>query len=200
MDTRLAGEGPLREDPCGGQGPAPLRAARRAALCQWRHTHRPRGEQDPQGRHRPFQDPGRLRRALRAGLGLPWPAHRAPDREGPRQAPARRQGPGPLPRLRRRAGGAAEEGFHPPGRVGRLGQSLPDHGLRQRGRRDPRRREAVRGGLPVQGPQAGELVLRLRLGAGRGGGGVPGQEVPGHRRGLPARRPRPRGPSPPTRR
>jgi hypothetical protein len=43
--------------------------------------------------------------------------------------------------------------------------------------------------LPVQGPEAGELVLRLRLGAGRGRGRIPGQEVAGDRRRLPASTP-----------
>jgi isoleucyl-tRNA synthetase len=47
--------------------------------------------------------------------------------------------------------------------------------------------EMVQEGLRVQGPEAGELVLRLRLGAGRGRGRIPGQGVAGHRRRLPAR-------------
>ena len=38
------------------------------------------------------QHAGRLRRALCAGLGLPRPAHRAPDRKDARQAPGRQQG------------------------------------------------------------------------------------------------------------
>jgi hypothetical protein len=61
----------------------------------------------------------------------------------------------------------------------------------QRGRRDPRLGE-IQARLPLQGPEAGELVLRLRLGAGRGRGRIPGQEVAGHRRRLPARRRRAR--------
>jgi isoleucyl-tRNA synthetase len=45
--------------------------------------------------------------------------------------------------------------------------------FRQRGRRDPRAgRDADEDGLRVQGPEAGELVLRLRLGAGRGRGRI----------------------------
>ncbi len=184
----MAGTEALPEDPRRIRRAPPLRAARRTALCQWRHPHRPRGEQDPQGRDRPFQDPGRLRRALRAGLGLPRPADRAPDRKGPRQAPARRQGARTVPQLRGRAGGAAEEGLHPPRRARRLGQSLPDHGLSQRGRRDPRGRRPVPDRLPVRGLEAGELVLRLRLGTGRGRSRVPGQEVAGDRCRLSPRR------------
>jgi isoleucyl-tRNA synthetase len=57
------------------------------------------------------------RRALCAGLGLPRPADRAPDREDPRQAPAGRQGARVVPHLCHGAGGAAEEGFHPPRRA-----------------------------------------------------------------------------------
>jgi hypothetical protein len=93
--------------------------------------------------------------------------------------------------LRRRAGRAAEEGFHPPWRARRVGRPLPDDGFSQRGRRDPcLRRDQAR--FPLQGPQAGELVLRLRLGAGRGRGGVPGQGIASHRCGLPACRRRAR--------
>jgi hypothetical protein len=45
-------------------------------LCQRHDSHRSRAQQDPQGHDRPLEDPGRLRRALRAGLGLPRPADR----------------------------------------------------------------------------------------------------------------------------
>jgi hypothetical protein len=144
--VRLAGEEALPEASAKAAPGGRVRAARRPALRQRRHPHRPRGEQDPQGHHRPLQDPGRFRRALRAGLGLPRPADRAPDRKDPRQAPARRQGARAVPRLRHRAGRAAEEGFHPPRRAGRLGQSLPDHGLRQRGRRRSARWRMVKRG------------------------------------------------------
>jgi isoleucyl-tRNA synthetase len=44
-------------------------------------------------------------------------------------------------------------------------------------------------GYRLQGPQAGELVFRLRLGAGRGRSGVRGQEVARHRCRLPLREP-----------
>ena len=41
------------------------------------------------------------------------------------------------------------------------------------------------GGLRLSRPEAGELVLRLRLGTGRGGSGIRRQDRPGGRRGLP---------------
>ena len=46
----------------------------------------------------------------------------------------------PVPRLRHRADRAAEGGFPAPGRARRLGPSVHDDGLPQRGRRDPRAR------------------------------------------------------------
>ena len=87
----------------------------------------------------------------------------------------------PVPRLCRRADRAPEEGLPAPRRAGRLGQPLPDDGAAQRGRRDPRARPAAREGLRLPRSQAGELVLRLRLGARRGGSRVRGPQGPGDR-------------------
>jgi hypothetical protein len=64
-----------------------------------------------------------------------------------------------------------------PGRARRLGAALPDHGLPLRGRHRPRARADHRARPPAQGLQAGALVHRLRLGPGRGRGGVRGQGV-----------------------
>ena len=47
--------------------------------------HRPRGQQGPQGHRGQVEAAGRLRRALRAGLGLPRPADRTRGREEVRQ-------------------------------------------------------------------------------------------------------------------
>lgn len=91
----------------------------------------------------------------------------------------------PVPRIRGRADRRAEGRLHPPGRARRVGQSVQDHGLRQRGERDPRARGNGQAGLRVQGPEAGELVFRLRFGAGRGRGRVRRQEVADHRCRLP---------------
>ena len=91
----------LRAHARGRAGPPEVRAARRPALRQRRHPHRPRGQQDPQGHRGQAQDPGRVRRALRAGLGLPRAAHRAPGREDARQEHSGRTSRSALvPRLR----------------------------------------------------------------------------------------------------
>src|SRR5439155_1622943 len=68
-------------------------------------------------------------------------------------------------------------------------------GPRQRGRRDPRTRQAAAERLRLPRPEAGELVLRLRLGARRSGSRVRGSERSGSRRRLCAveRRSPPRG-------
>ena len=92
------------------QGQGQVRAARRAALRQRRHPHRPCAEQDPEGLRGPLALAARLRRRLRARLGLPRPADRVEDRGGvPRQGPQQGRGvqgrvPRRLPRLRRRTG------------------------------------------------------------------------------------------------
>ena len=86
---------------------AALRAARRPALRQRRHPHRPCAAKDAEGLRRPLALRARLRRRLRARLGLPRPADRVEDRGGaPRQGPAQGRGlqgrvPRPLPRVRR---------------------------------------------------------------------------------------------------
>jgi hypothetical protein len=81
----------LRSDPQGQRRPAEVHPARRPALRQRRHPHRPCGEQDPQGHHRQGEDALRLRCALRAGLGLPRPADRTAGREDARQGHRRRR-------------------------------------------------------------------------------------------------------------
>ena len=75
------------------------------------------------------QDAGRLRRALRAGLGLPRHADRSPDRKDARQESAYRRNAAPLPRLRSRADRAPEGRVPAAGRARRLGPSVHDDGL-----------------------------------------------------------------------
>ena len=75
--------------------PAALRAARRAAVRQRRDPPGPRGQQDPEGHHRQVAHARWLRRALRAGLGLPRPADRAAGREEARHARGRSSMPRP---------------------------------------------------------------------------------------------------------
>ena len=54
---------------------------RRPAVRQRPHPLRPRPQQDPEGHRREVAHDGGLRRGLRAGLGLPRPADRAPGRQ-----------------------------------------------------------------------------------------------------------------------
>ncbi len=184
----MAAEQDLRGDTRRVQGQAEVHPARRTAVCERRHSSRPCDQQDSQGHHRQIAQPGRLRRSLCSRLGLPRHADRARDRKAPRQAPAGGEDAEPVPRLCRRADRAAETGFPAPGRARRLGPSLPDHGLRQRGRRNPYAGQDTGEGLRLPRPEAGELVLRLRLGAGRGRSRVRGQEGLRHRCRLCVRR------------
>jgi hypothetical protein len=54
--------------------------------------------------------------------------------------------------------------------------SLSHHGLPERGRRDPGLGHAIEEGLYLPRPEAGQLVLRLRLGPRRSGGRVRGPQ------------------------
>ncbi len=136
---------PLRAAAGAERGPPEVRAARRAALRQRQHPHRPRAEQDPQGpRHQVAADAG-ARLELRAGLGLPRPADRVEDRGGiPRQGPqqGRRAGggvPPPVPRLRAGLARRAARGVQAPRHRRRLGPPLRHHGVRRRSARSPAR-------------------------------------------------------------
>ena len=77
-DARLVGRDGHLQAPARGRGrPSAVDPARRAAVRQRQHPHGPRPQQGPQGRRREVALDGRLRRGLRAGLGLPRPADRA---------------------------------------------------------------------------------------------------------------------------
>ena len=202
---------------------AAVRAARRPALRQRPDPHGPRRQQDPEGHDRQGAPARGLRRALRAGLGLPRPADRERDREEARPQPEPRRHAGQEPRFRHRADRPADGRLQAPGRAGRMGPSVQDDGLRQRGRRAARLQARDRARLRLPRPEAGVLVLRLRLVAGRVRDRVRRQEER-RRSTSPSRRttpprwpppsacprsartpspssgPPPRGPSPPTRR
>ena len=90
---RWDGDRPLRAAARGGEGPAALRAARRAALRQRQHPYRARAQQDPEGPRGALAADARPRLELRAGLGLPRPADRMEDRGGiPRQGQGQGRG------------------------------------------------------------------------------------------------------------
>ena len=77
--------------------------------------------------------------------------------------------------------------FQAPGRVWRLGAALPDDGSALRSAADPRARQADRQRPPVSRAQAGALVPRLPLGAGRGGSGIRRSHLDGRRCRVPLR-------------
>ncbi len=131
---------------------------------------------------------GRFRCALRPGLGLPRHADRDPDREAVRQAPAAARGDRQVARLGHRTDRPAAQGLQAPRRARRVGPSVHDDELPRRGQRDSRAGEDHGQGLRVPRTQAGELVLRLRLGAGGSRGRVPGQGGPRRRCRFPAAR------------
>ena len=187
----MAGAQGLRSGACRRRGPPAVRAPRRPAVCERRHPHRPRVQQDPEG-HR-GQEPlaRRLRRPVRSGLGLPRDADRGADRKGARQAHPGRGDAAPRARLCHRADRAAEAGFPAPGHPRRVGQPVPDDGVPQRGRRNPHARQAAAEGLHLSRAEARQLVLRLRLGTGRSGSRVRGPAGQRDRRRVPDRR---RGP------
>ena len=158
------------------RGPAALRAGRRPALCQRPDPPRPRRQQGPQGHGREVEDPVGLRRAVHPGLGLPRPAHRARGGEEARQGgqEARcREVPRGLPRATPvQQVDSQRRDFR---RLGVLGdwdrpyltldprfEANQVRGFAQHHRQRPRAPRL----------QAGALVPRLRLGAGRGGGRV----------------------------
>ena len=75
-DCPLGIHGPVRADCARARRAAEVRAARWAAVRQRPDPHRSRAQQDPEGLRRQVEVHGRLRRAVRAGLGLPRPADR----------------------------------------------------------------------------------------------------------------------------
>ena len=185
----LERRGRLQAAARGAPRPAPVRAARRSAVRERPAARRPRRQQDPEGHDRQGAPARRLRLALHPGLGLPRPADREPDREDLRPRPAARPGAGEEPRLRHRADRPADGRLQARRRARRLGPSVPDHGLRQRGRRDPGAEADHRARLRLPRPEAGALVLRLRLLARRVRDRVRRPQVDHGRRRLPRRRP-----------
>src|SRR6185436_13091198 len=65
--------------------PREVHPARRPALRQRRHPSRHRDEQDSERLHREVAHDDGIRRALRARLRLPWPAHRTTSRTRARE-------------------------------------------------------------------------------------------------------------------
>ena len=135
------------------------------------------------------QSAGRLRRALRAGLGLPRHADRDPDRKAARQEPAAwpRCSSSRAPTRPSRSSGRRQDFM----RLGVLGDwDHPYLTMDFSNEADEIRAlgKTARQGLRLPRPEAGQLVLRLRLGAGRGRGRVRGPQGLRDRRRLSVRR------------
>ena len=171
------------------EGPPALRPARRPAVRERRHPHRPRGQQDPEGHRR--QEPARM-----AGFDAPyvpgWDCHGMPIEVQIEKTHGKHL---PVAETQRLCRAYATEqiarqkrALPAPGRARRLGPSVHDDGLQERGRRDPHARQAAGEGLPLSRPEARQLVLRLRQRARRSRGRVRGPRRHRDRRRLPARR------------
>ena len=138
-----------------------------------------RAQQDPQGRGDALPADAGLRFQLRAGLGLPRPAHRVEDRGAvPRQGPgqgqrARQRIPPAVPRVRPALDRRADGGVQAPRRRGRLGALLLHHGLSGRGHHRLRADEVRPQRRPVPRLQARDVERGGEDRAGRGRGRVP---------------------------
>jgi len=188
LGARMAAEEGLRGDSRRQPRAAALRPARRPTVRQRRHPYRPRRQQDPQGHRRQEQAARRLRRAVRAGMGLPRHADRGADRKNVRQKHTGRGNAAAGTRLRDRADRAPESAVPAARRARRLGSSLYDHGVWQRSRRNSHARRDSRQGLHLSRSQAGQLVLRLPVGAGRSRSRIRGSHRRRRGRSRPIRR------------
>ena len=193
LGRRATSTGELRAR---GPGPPALDPPRRPALRERAHPHGDRAQQGPQGHRGEVPDDARPRCRLRARLGLPRTAHRAPGRQGARARPGRerrapRDGSGreapALPRLRAPVHRHPARGVPAARRLRRLGAAVPDDGARVPGDHRPRVRPLRRPGSRLQGAEARPLVHALQDGARPGGGRVRGAGDPVGLREVPAR-------------
>ena len=184
----------LREAARSRARPAEFHSCGRSAVRERRHPSRPRDQQGAQGHRRQVAHARRLstRRMCRAGTATAC-------RSSTRSRKTRGKEVKTLePRAFRQAcreyaHGAGERparGLQAPRRDGRLGSSVPDDAAAIRGgavacvRADPAQRSRL------QGPEAGALVSRLPLGAGRSRSRIRGAHLAGDRRAFRRRRTR----------
>ena len=191
-DCPLGGDGPVRAD-CESAGrAAQVRAARRPAVRERPGAHRSRAQQDPEGLRGQVEVHGRLRRAVRAGVGLSRPADRNAGRQGTRIEEARHEPgrhPAGVPRLRRAPRRRAVRRLQATCGVRRLGPSVPDDAVRVPGGHRPRAGPLRGRGARLQGQEARVLVHLRPHGAGRGRGRVRGPHVAVDLRRVQAGRP-----------
>ena len=167
--------GPVRGGARRAQGGAGLHPPRRPALRQRRHPPRDRPQQGPEGHRGPQPHHVRLRRALRPGLGLPRPAHRAEGRQGPRleeEGDVAGRVPPRVPQVRREVARHPARAVQAPGRDGRVGRPVHDDGPRLPGHHRARAGDVRREGPRLQGQEVGALVHLVPHRAGRGRGRV----------------------------
>jgi hypothetical protein len=197
-DARLVGrDRRLQAAARGRSRPAALDPARWAPVRQRQHPHGPRAQQGDEGSRGEVTEHARLQRRLRARLGLPRAAHRAPgrpgararhraDRRSPRHGSAREDRK--VSRVRRALRPGAARGVQAPRGLRRLGQPLHHDGAGLPGG-DRARVRTLRGAWTrLQGPQAGALVHALQDGPRAGRGRVRGPADALGLRALPADR------------
>ena len=145
-------------------GRAEVRPARRAAVRQRRHPHRPRAQQDPEGPRRQVASMAGLRCAPTSGLGLSRPADRA-QRRAEKGAPTRtgrRSSSAGLPRLRGEVRRLAARGLQAAGHPRRLGRARTSRWSRLPGGHRARARPVRRAGLVYKGKKPVHWCLRDR--------------------------------------
>ena len=162
--------------------PAALRAARRPAVCQWRRST----SAMPSTRSSRTSSSSRALWTASTAPYIPgWDCHGLPielqvekkhGRVGAEAGCHARSAP-PAARYAMEQVDAAAQGLQAPRRVRRLGSPVPDDGPALRSAADPRPGQDHRQRPPLQGRQAGALVPRLPLGAGRSRSGIRGQDL-----------------------
>ncbi len=171
----LGGVRPLRAHSRRTRRPSHVHSPRRTTLRQRQHPHGSRPEQDPQGHRRPLPHDARLRRPLRARVGLPRAADRAQGRPRAGQAKGGDVGPRDPRRVPRLRGSLRRDPARrvPAARRPRhLVRAVPHDGAPLRGRHRRRARQGGRGRSALPRAQVDPLVLALPHRPRRGRAGV----------------------------
>ena len=154
---------------------AEVRLSRWPAVCERPHPPRHGAQQDPEGHRHQVALDGRLRRALPAGVRLPWPADRIAGRPRARAEEARDvdgRDPAGVPRVCGPVHRCDDRRVQAADGVRRLGPLLPDDEPAVPGRHRAGAGQVRRARAGLQGQEAGALVHPLPHRAGRGGSRV----------------------------
>ena len=173
----------LRSHPRGAQGAAHLRDARRPTLRQRPHPPGHGAQQDAEGLRREVAQHERLRRSLRAWMGLPRTAHR--DQGGRSAGPQEARhgsagGARGVPQVRAEVSRSAALTVQANRRLRPLGQALLDDGSELRERRDGDVLLVLRARAGLQRTEVGLLVRARQDRAGRGGSRIRDAHQPQH--------------------